>query len=261
MSIGDHLEELRKYLIRIIVAIIIMAVVVFINKDFLFEDIILAPKESYFFTNKVLCNLSEILNIKHLCINSNKLELINIQLAGQFSAHIMISIIVAIVLVFPFALWQLWLFIKPGLYKYERKGFHRFVFISSVLFITGTLFAYIVVVPLALNFLGNYSVHDSVANRISLMSYVNSVSLIPLTMGLVFQLPVFVFFFTRIGWLTPQILRKNRKIVFILILILSAIITPPEVFSLILVALPLYVLYEISIKIASKQNITKLVEA
>lgn len=254
MSFGDHLDELRKYLIRIILAVTIVSVIVFINKDFLFEDIILAPNEPGFFTNRIMCNLSERFDMPNLCINEKSLDLINIQLAGQFSAHILITIIASIALSYPFIIWQLWLFVKPALYKKERKGVNKFISISTILFLTGVSFAYFIIVPLALNFLGNYSVNESVKNTISLMSYISSVSIIPLTMGIVFQLPILVYFLTKIGWLTPKILQKSRKLVFVIILIVSAIITPPEAFSLIMVAIPLYLLYEISIIIAKWQT-------
>lgn len=255
MSFGDHLEELRRYIIRIVAALILVFIIVFVNKHFLFTRVILAPKDSGFFTNRLLCHISENLNMNALCINTHDLQLINIHLAGQFTAHILVSLIAAIVVVFPFILWQLWLFVRPGLYAAEVKKIKNFTFISSVLFFSGVLFAYFIIVPLAINFLGSYKVDATVENTISLMSFVSSVSLITLALGVVFQLPVFVYFLTRIGWLTPGIMRNNRKIVFIALLVLSAVITPPDVFSQLLVVGPLYLLFEISIKISKKHAI------
>jgi len=254
MSFWEHLEDLRRFLIRAIIVIALFFVIIFINKDVFFTKIILAPKETWFFTNAFLCRMSETLSIKVICINAVPLKLINIQIAGQFTAHILVSLIGAMVLSFPFILWQLWIFAKPALYAEEIKKVKGFIAICSFLFFTGVLFAYFIIIPLALNFLGTYQVSPSVENTISLMSYISTVSLISLAMGLVFQLPVLVFFLTRIGLLTISLLKKNRKIVFVIILILSAIITPPDVFSQLLVAFPLYVLYEISILICKKTD-------
>ncbi len=252
MSFGDHLEELRRYIIRIIAVLFVAFIILFINKEILFGHIILAPKESTFLTNSFMCQIAQKLDVSALCINKNELQLINIQLAGQFTAHILVALIGAIILAFPFILWQLWLFVKPGLYAREIQKFKRFIGVSSVLFFTGVFFAYFIIVPLAINFLGNYKVDESVVNTISLMSFITSVSLITLAMGIVFQMPVMVYFFTKIGWLSPELMQKNRKIVFIILLILSAIITPPDVFSQLLVVFPLYLLFEISIIISKK---------
>jgi len=252
MSFSEHLDDLRRYLIRIIIAIASAFILVFINKRFLFETVIFAPKQAGFFTNDLLCRLSENLNMPVLCINHSALELINIQLAGQFTAHIMVSLITALIIVFPFILWQIWLFVKPGLFAPEVKKLKVFVSFSSFLFFLGVLFAYFIIIPLLLNFLGNYKVAAQVSNTISLMSYISTVSLVTLAMGVVFQLPVLVFFLTRVGILTPELMQRNRKIVFIALLILSAIITPPDVISQLLVVFPLYILFEISIIISKK---------
>ncbi len=253
MSFWGHIEQLRKHLIRSAIAIIIFAIFAFINKSFIFHNIILAPKESYFITNKLFCKLSELFSIPTICINQFPLKIINIELAGQFTTHITVSIISGIILAIPYIFWELWRFIKPALHKHEQKSAKNGVFKASLLFFAGILFSYFLIVPLAINFLGSYQVSAFVENQISLKSYINTVTMVTFATGVVFELPVFIYFLSRIGLVTPEFLIKNRRIAIVLILIVSAIITPPDVFSQILVGIPLYILYEFSIGIARKQ--------
>jgi len=253
MSLGEHIDELRRYLLRIILVFVIVFVCLLFFKNFLFQNIIFAPKESWFITNKLLCKLAVMLNIESLCINNSSFKLINIQLVGQFTAHLLITLFSALILIFPYILSQIWLFVKPALYPAEIKKMRKFATIASLLFFMGIMFGYYIILPLTINFLGNYKVSPDVENTISLMSYVSTVSLITLIMGFVFQLPVLIYFLNNVGLITPEFLRKNRKIIIVVILILSAIITPPDVFSQILVAIPLYVLYEISIVISKRK--------
>lgn len=258
MPIGEHLEELRKYLIRIIIALLLVFVALFSQKDFLFDGIILAPKNPEFITNRAFCKLSHLMDTDILCMNATPLKLINIQLAGQFSAHILITLIAAFILSFPYTIWQLWLFLKPALYDTETKNLKSFTGFTTLLFLSGISFGYFMIVPITINFLGSYTVSEEVTNQIALMSYVSTVTLITLVMGLVFQLPLVVFFLTKIGIVSPEFLRKNRKLIIVIIVIVAAIITPPDAFSQILVAIPLYVLYEISITV-SKRTVKKVV--
>jgi len=255
-SFGEHLDEIRTRIIRVSIVVFVTFVLVFINKEIVFKHIILAPSNAAFFTNKALCYFSDNYNLAALCINKTPLKLINTELAGQFKAHLYISFIVSIIVTFPYILWQLWQFIKPGLYIHEKRKLRRFVNLSSMLFFLGVLFAYYIILPITINFLNNYVVDESVLNTITLNSYISNVSLLVLSMGIVFQLPILIIFLTRIGWITPQYLKKKRKIIFIVLLILAAIITPPDVFSQFLVIIPLYMLFEISIKISSSQQQT-----
>ncbi|MDD3875708.1 MAG: twin-arginine translocase subunit TatC [Bacteroidales bacterium] len=257
MSMGEHLEELRRYLIRMILAVLSAFIIVLFNKNLLFSKIILAPLKSDFATNALMCKLSAKFDMPFLCLNAEPLKLINIHLTGQFTAHMMVSFIASIIIVFPFLLWQLWLFIKPALFVEEREKIKCFIAWASMLFFIGILFSYYIIVPLAINFLGTYKVDAEVDNTITLMSYISSVTMITLAMGIVFQLPLLVAILTRIGILTPSYMKSNRKIVIVIILIVSAIITPPDVFSQLLVAFPLYGLYEISISI-SKANVRNI---
>jgi len=254
MSLGEHLDELRKYLIRIILMVTACFIGLLFLKDFLFSHIILAPREPWFVTNRMLCKLSAYLGSDALCINTDALKLINIQLAGQFSAHMLVTLVASLIITFPLIIRQLWLFVKPALFPHEIKKFSTFISATSLLFICGVLFGYFIVVPVTINFLGTYQVSEGVPNTITLMSYISTVSLITLILGIVFQLPVLIFFISRAGLITPEFMRKNRKIVIVIIFIVAAIITPPDAFSQIMVALPLYVLYEISIYICRKHR-------
>lgn len=258
MSFWGHLEELRSHLIRSALAVVALAIAAFANKDFIFNSVILAPKEPWFFTNRVFCQLAERLSAPMLCINANPVKIINIEMAGQFTAHIIISLIAGIVVAFPYLLWEMWRFIRPALNPREKANSGGAVLVTSLLFIAGVLFSYFLIVPLTVNFLGSYQVSGLVENQIALRSYVSTITMVCFATGLVFELPVIVYFLSRIGMLTPEFMRKNRKVALVLIITLSAIITPPDVFSQIMVGIPLYVLYEVSIGISRRVNAARL---
>jgi sec-independent protein translocase protein TatC len=248
----EHLEELRWHIVRSIIAILSMAVAAFMFKSVVFDTIILGPNQSWFPTNRLLCSLGNMMNIDVLCINKKALKLQNIQMAGQFMAHIKISIIAGVVASFPYVTYEFWRFFSPALYTTEKKYARGAIVVISLLFFLGIAFGYYVIAPLSINFLYNYQVSPVAVNDIKLMSYVSTIAGISFASGILFELPVVVFFLSRLGLVTPVILKKYRKHAFIAILLLSAIITPPDVFSQILVSLPLLVLYEIGIKISAR---------
>ena len=252
MSFWEHLEELRWHLARSIIVILLLAVVAFVNRHFVFDTIILAPKDSDFITNRLLCKLSEILSLEAMCIDNLSLKIINISMSGQFLTHMYISIAVGILVAFPYIIWEMWRFISPALHSREKKYSSGAVFVSSLLFIMGILFSYYLIVPLTVNFLGTYQVSDFVQNHISLSSYISTVVSVTFAVGIVFELPILVYFLTKVGILTPQFMRKNRKVMIVIVLILSAIITPPDIFSQVLVGLPLLALYELSIGVSRR---------
>ncbi len=254
MSFWTHLEELRGHLIRSALAVFLLAIGAFIAKDIIFDFVILAPKEPYFITNRAFCYLAEMISAPALCINKIPVQIINIELAGQFKTHIIVSLIVGIIVAFPFILWEFWKFIKPALHPRERANSRGAVLVTSLLFISGVCFSYFLIAPLTINFLGSYQVSSMVANQIALRSYITTVTMVTFATGIVFELPVIVYFLSRVGLLTPEFMKKNRRTAFILIIALSAIITPPDIFSQILVGIPLYVLYEISIGISKRVN-------
>ena len=259
MTFWEHLEALRWHLVRSIVAVVVLGVVAFLNKEIIFNYIILAPKSSDFVTNRTLCALGRwaaghltFLNPDALCIENFNLTLINIKMAGQFLTHLYISVFAGVILAVPYILWEVWRFIKPALYKHEQQHTSGAVFWSSFLFLLGILFSYFLIVPLAIMFLGTYNVSASVENQIALNSYISTVVSLTFAVGLVFELPIFVFFLTKVGVITPVFMRRNRKAMIVVVLIISAIITPADVFSQILVAIPLLGLYEISILISAR---------
>ena len=251
MSFLDHLEALRWHLVRSIVSIVVFAIIAFIFKDIVF-NLIIAPKTPEFFTNRNLCAFGTWIGIEALCINSEPFQLININLAGQFTTHIMVSMIIGLIMAFPYLIFEMWRFIGPALYDKEQQYARGAVFYISLLFILGVLFAYYVILPLSVHFLGTYQVSEEVANTINLMSYISTVSAIALAAGIVFELPVLIFFLTKIGLVTPEFLKKYRRHSLIIVLALSAIITPPDVFSQILVAFPLMFLYEVGIRLSKR---------
>ncbi len=253
MSFLDHLEIFRWHLIRSIIAIVFFAMIAFIFKDIVFDIILLGPKYPTFPTYKALCAVSQYLGLKDaFCITESPFSLMNISMSGQFSTHITSSIFAGFIVAFPYVFWEFWRFISPALHANEIKMAQGIVFFSSILFLLGVFFGYYVLAPLSVNFLGSYQVSSSVANQISLTSFISTVTTVSFATGIVFELPVLTYFLTKIGLLTPDFMRVYRKHAIVVILILAAIITPPDVTSQILVLLPLIVLYEISIKISER---------
>ena len=249
MSFIDHLEVLRWHLVRSAIAVVVLACYFFIEKDLIFDKIILAPKYANFITYRIMCRLDDLVDAGGaLCVNQLNFDLINTDLSGQFTMHMWISIMSGFVASIPYILWEIWRFIKPALKEKERKNATGFVFYASALFIMGVLFGYYVVVPLSVNFLGSYQVSAAVANMISVDSFVGTVTNITLASGIVFELPILVYFLSSLGIITPEFMRKFRRHAVVVILVVAAIITPsPDITSQMLVAMPLYVLYEISI--------------
>jgi len=252
MSFWDHLGELRRRLIRIVLAVIAMAIVAFLNRDIIFDEIILAPKDGDFITFHWLCRLGEFLHYDKLCMTDTHIELINYNLSGQFMTHMTISFVAGLIVAMPYVFWQFWQFIKPALYEKERRYARTAVFIMSALFLVGVLFSYLFMVPWTLNFLGTYQVSSMVENKIALSSYISTVVSVSLSVGLVFELPVIIFVLAKVGLITPAFLARNRKYAFIIVLILAAVITPPDVFSQLIVTIPLWALYEASILVARR---------
>ena len=251
MSFIDHLEELRWNIIRSLIAIMIMACVCFVYKDFIFDVIIFGPKKLSFPTYRLLCNAATFVNIEtNFCAEEFPFVIQNRTMAGQFSAHIWTSIIGGFIISFPYVIYEVWKFISPGMHKNERKKSRGFIFVSSVLFFTGVLFGYYVVTPFSINFLGSYQVSKEVLNEIDLSSFIGLVRSSSLACGIVFELPIIMYFLTKVGLVTAEILINYRKYALIIVLILAAVITPPDVASQIIVAIPILILYQISIYIS-----------
>jgi len=250
MSFLQHLEELRWHLVRASAAVIVFGVVVFLNKQFIFDYVLLAPKNPNFVTNRFFGWLAVQLNSPDLAINTKPFQLINIDLAGQFSMHLNLAIIGGIIIAIPYILWEFWRFVRPALYENERKHVTSAVVYSSFLFLLGVCFGYFLIVPLTTHFFGSYQVSAEVLNQINLTSYVSAITTIVLGSGIVFELPIVMFFLAKVGLAGTSFFKTYRKHAFIILLCLAAIITPPDAFSMLLVTGPLALLYELGILMA-----------
>jgi sec-independent protein translocase protein TatC len=260
MGFFDHIDELRKHIIRSVVAILVCAVVVFFNKSLLFDTILFGPMHTDFWTYRQMCDLSYYLTgTDEYCVKAMGFVLSNIDMTGQFTQHLFISFVAGFVISFPFVLWQFWAFIKPALSGMEIAYARGFVFFSSMLFFIGILFGYFLLAPLSINFLGSYKVSELVSNEINLESYISFLTTLTFACGLIFEMPMLVYFLAKIGILGSALMSKYRRYALIVILILAGILTPsPDMASQIMMALPLYGLYEISILVAKKVEQNKV---
>lgn len=250
MSFLEHLEELRWHIIRSVVLIAVFAVVAFIMKDFIFNEIIFKPKMPEFWSNRMMAKLGEYVGSDALNINQQPLKLVSLKMADQFMLHFMVAIVLGLILAAPFIFFEIWRFIKPALYDKEKKHASGAVFFTSLLFMIGILFGYFVIVPLSIDFLTTYSVSPEVENQINMRSYIGTVTSISFASGFIFLLPIFSYFLSKVGILTPQFMKNYRRHAYVVMFLVAAIITPPDVFSQIMVAIPLVFLYEISIFIS-----------
>lgn len=263
MSFLEHLEELRWHIIRSFVLIAVFAVVAFIMKDFIFNEIIFKPKMPEFWSNRMMAKLGELVGTDVLNINQKPLKLISLKMSDQFMLHFMVAIVLGLILAAPFIFFEIWRFIKPALYDKEKRHAGGAVFFTSVLFMIGILFGYFIIVPLSIDFLTTYSVSPEVENQINMRSYIGTVTSITFASGFIFLLPIFSFFLSKVGILTPNFMKSYRRHAYVIMFLVAAIITPPDVFSQIMVAIPLLFLYEISIfisKVVTKQREKRLNE-
>jgi len=253
MTFLEHLEELRWTLVRSAIAIAVCMVAAFIAKDFVFDRIVLAPKESSFITYRAFCALGRSIGLGDaLCAPSLDFDLQNISMSGQFFTHLIVSFVAGFILAFPFVLWQFWRFVAPGLHPSERKPLRGIVAFATVLFLAGVAFGYFMLAPLSIQFFGGYQVSVTVRNQVALDSYIAMVTSVTLWTGLLFELPMVVLFLTRAGLVNPTFLRTYRKHAFVIVLVASAIITPPDVVSQLIVSGPLMLLYEGSILLSAR---------
>ncbi len=250
MSFLNHLEVLRWTLVRSSIAVFVFGIVAFLNKNFIFNTIILAPKDPSFVTYRFLCHVSKIFGTNGLCIDEIPFIVQSRTMAGQFSAHIWTSMAFGFILAFPYIIWEVWKFLKPALYDNEKKNAKSFIIVTSFLFFVGILFGYYVITPLSVNFLGSYRVADEIKNNFDLSSYSSLLKASCLSSGFIFELPIIIYFLTKLGLVNPEFLKKYRKYALVLVLVLAAIITPPDIISQVIVAIPMIILYEVSIKIS-----------
>jgi sec-independent protein translocase protein TatC len=247
MSFFEHLEALRWHLIRSLVAVLVVAVGVFLAKDFVFQQVILGPCSPDFVTYRVFCQL-----LPDFCFYPGELQIITRDIQEQFMSHVQVSMSLGLIIAFPYVFWEFWRFIKPGLYKNEIKAARGMVLICSLLFITGVLFGFFIVAPIAITFLSTYSVSNIVSNTTTLEALVNSMTMFTLPMGLVFELPVIMYFLAKIGLITYDFLSQYRRHAIVVIAVVAAVITPPDAITMMMVGIPLYILFEVSMIVVKR---------
>jgi sec-independent protein translocase protein TatC len=253
MTFLEHLEVLRWHLIRGIIAIVLGGIFSFINGKYIFDSILLGSTKNDFWTYRMLCDLSHyIYDTDRICIEVMGFKLQALDIQEQFYQHFMIAIIGGLIIAMPYLLYEIYRFIKPALKNSEKKYSSLVIGFSSLLFFAGVLFGYYILSPISVNFLANYSLSDSIERNFKVSSVINFISLLTLGAGVIFELPIVVYFLSKIGLLTAETMKRYRRIAIIVILIISAIITPPDVMSQIILTFPILILYEIGIFIARK---------
>ncbi|SMO60607.1 sec-independent protein translocase protein TatC [Saccharicrinis carchari] len=252
MTFLQHLEELRWHLVRSFASVFVVAIVAFMFKNIVFDTIIFGPSSPEFFTNRMLTLLADRLSLPALAINQEVIKFQNILMAGQFTMHLKVSFIAGLVVAFPYIFWEFWRFIKPALYQEEVNHSRGAIFFASILFSVGILFAYYIICPLSVHFLATYHVSDKVENILNLGSYISTVTSIVMAGGILFELPILIYFLAKVGLVTSDTLKKYRRHSIVVSLLLAAIITPPDMISQVLVCVPLIFLYEIGIVIAKR---------
>lgn len=252
MSFLDHLEQLRWHLLRSIVAVFVFTIAAFLAKSFVFGTVILGPSKVDFITYTTLCRISDALSIPALCIDELPFIIQSRQMTGQFSMHMTSSLVIGLIVAFPYLFWEIWRFVSPGLHLNERKAARGAVFFVSLLFFMGAAFGYFILAPLSINFLSNYQVDPSITNEFDITSYISTLSMLVIASAIMFQLPVVIYFLSMSGLVSSAWLRSYRRHAIIAILVISALITPPDVISQLLIAMPILILYEVGINIAKR---------
>lgn len=258
MSFFDHLDALRKHLLRGLLVVTILTCFAFYYTDFIWEHIIMAPRNTDFWTYRMMCKLVELIPAigNEFCITKIDAKIINTQMAGQFTLQMNSCITAGLIVGIPYLLFEVWLFVKPALLEKERKSAGGFVFFASMLFLIGLLFGYYLICPLSINFLVNYTVSSDIQNTFTIDSYLSTVLTLTVGSGIIFQLPVVIYILSKLGIMTPQFMRASRRYAAVLILVVAAIVTPTaDPYTMLIVAFPLFLLYELSIMISS--NIQK----
>jgi sec-independent protein translocase protein TatC len=258
MSFFDHIDVLRKHLLRVAVVVLVFTLGAFYYTDFIFNQIIMGPKNPSFWTYRMMCKLvARFPSIgPEFCITKIDAKIINTEMAGQFTLQLNSCVMVGIILGIPYLLFELWLFVKPALHEGERKSASGFVVFASSLFFLGILFGYFIICPLSINFLTNFTVSPDIQNTFTIDSYLSSVMTLTLGAGVIFQLPVIIYILSKVGIMTPAFMRASRRYSTVLILIVAAVVTPTaDPYTMMIVAMPLFLLYELSIYISA--NIEK----
>ena len=254
MSFLGHLEELRWHLVRSASAIFILAIVFFVFATEVYENFLLAHIKPDFITYQLFCDFFNLFGMDsdfcNVTFADKKLQ--SIKVTSQLMNSIWSSLILGIIVSFPYLLWEIWRFVSPGLTKKEVNKSRGFIFTASLLFFIGLTFSFYVIAPISVHFLYNYQISESIVNSFTLQSHIGLITNMLLGVSILFELPVLIFFLTKIGLITPEFLKKYRKHALVVVLILAAIITPPDIASQVIVAIPILILYEIGIKVSKR---------
>ncbi len=253
MSFIDHLEELRWHIMRSVIALLVGSIIVFVKIDLFFHDIVMGPAHKNFITYRLLCKTSHAIGLgKAMCLDEVNLNLQSTEMSSQFMMSFTIAMVGGFILVFPYVFWEFWRFTKPALTNKEQQKTRGVIFWVSLLFFLGISFGYFLIAPYTINFFASYTLDPQIKNNFKVSDYIDNIVSLVLGSGLIFQLPLVVYFFSKVGLLTPSFLRSNRKYAFVIILVIAAVITPPDVVSQMIVTIPLLLLYEISIGISAR---------
>jgi len=253
MSFADHIDELRGHLFRSAIAVVLGAIFIGINNKFITQKILMGPTHKDFLTYRLLCQLGHRLNMgSQLCMQEISVKLQSNTVAGEFGVFMNIIIIGGFVVAFPYVFYQFWKFVKPALSSKELSNTTGVIFWVSVLFFLGVAFGYFVIAPYTINFFANFSLDDNIENKWTIMSYFNTIVPLILGAGLAFQLPLVMYFLAKINVVNSGMLKKGRRYAVLGIVIVASIITPPDMLSTIIVSIPMYILYEISILLCAK---------
>ncbi|MBC9933731.1 twin-arginine translocase subunit TatC [Chitinophaga qingshengii] len=253
MSFFDHLEDLRWHLVRSALALVAFSIFGFVYTQEILDNVIFGPTNANFPSYIALCKLGHLVGLgDSLCITPVKVTFLNYKMVGQIMLQFKLAFIIGFICAFPYIFWEFWRFVKPALKEKELKGARGAIFWVSFQFFLGICFAYFLMAPFTINFLASYTVTEKAVNQFFIDDYFDLMTQIVLGMGLLFELPILVFFLTKLGILTPDFLRSYRRHAIVVILILAAIITPPDLVDQLIVFTPLYCLYEISIFISKK---------
>jgi sec-independent protein translocase protein TatC len=261
MSFIEHLEVLRGHLFRSVLAIAVGAVVFIIYNTFFVREVLMGPTHADFPTYKWLCRLGHAIGLgDNMCMKDIGLKMQSTSVSGQFSMYFTLIFVGGIIVAFPYIFWEFWRFIKPALTKKELSKTRGVIFWVSFLFFLGITFGYFIIAPYTVNFFANFQLDDNIENRWTITSYIDTLVPLILGTGLAFQLPLVMFFLAKVGLMSPDFLRRNRKYAIVIILFLAGIITPPDVISQIICTIPLMLLYEISIWLTAKVQKEKELE-
>jgi sec-independent protein translocase protein TatC len=254
MSFFDHIDVLRKHLLRALAVVLVFTAGAFYYTDFIFNTVIMGPKDPSFWTYRMMCKLYERFPFigEEFCIKVLNAKIINTEMSGQFTLQLNACVMTGLILGIPYLLFEVWLFIKPALHENERKSASGFVAFASFLFFTGILFGYYIICPLSVNFLINYRVSPDIENTFTIDSYLSTIMTLTLGSGIIFQLPVVIYILSKVGIMTPAFMRSSRRYAAVIILIVAAVVTPTaDPFTMLTVAFPLFLLYEFSIYISA----------